>query len=582
MGRRFTFWILLVICPGCAGVNGGAAAGPARPPVEAPSVRSAAGAERRVIAGQRPYLAKIHRLLLPGWSDVLATAQSQLPAHHPANARHRVAEVALRLSPDGRPVARRIHRSSGAVHFDNSALLVVSWLRDLPPLPASLRGAGEVTLIWSFHRDARGCRPEHARLQHRALPPREALKRALAADAWDVAARIVQQQPRRHDLAAMVLDAALAADDPRARRLAMGQVSSERIRLILDRENASQTWSAGLKILIHRRDLRVLLTMLRRRSGPDTWGRRLAPEPVRAAQVVKILDALLRAGGTPTPEQLAHLVEDRRPEVALAALRLVRDRATLARAWRRWKSNPDVAAPVAARRWNAGAAGAAEQRLLRWQLLRRPATVLKDLVRWPIPELQAELAKIIEDSARSPSVRVQAVEAYTRLRAPVSPLLAALKTKGQDPALQLALVKALGQAKQGQRRISLRLARVAYHAQDALAAEALAALVHLGLERYRSDVLYRASRLKPRHRARVLRELWRYKTFAVSILCRLLQDPNPRLSAAARQSLERIPSTKARQALAASPRVAAPAPTAARGGEGPLQRLVLLVLAPRS
>ncbi len=537
-----------------------------------------AGPPRELPGDQRRYLEEIYRRLRVGWDDALANAAAFYPAADPVNDPSLMAEVELTLGASGQPAAMRLVSRSRSHRFDNSALLVVSWLRGLPPLPVSLP-EGHVRLRWRFHRDARGCAPTYAALQVQPLPLAQALERAMDGARWPEASRILAEQP---GLARQVIERGLVSGE-RTRHLALAALPTDRLAALLGRERTAGFWSVGIAVLEARRERAALLALVER-LAPATpgFGKEAEITEATAPLLAWLLLACSRLGLEVPEASLRRALEQAPdPVLAAAAIPALRSSALAAREWPRWAGEPLVGPPLAAivcsgagaqRQASAPCPGWAERAVQAALEGTEPAPVLAALSRWPVPRFRATLLQLAASRRLAAPSRVAAVQAGARVAGPLQPLLALLRA--DELEVQIAAARALA-ASGERRRVAYRLLTLVQESRGRLAAEALGAAASLGMPELLPDLLYRAARLPAAARAPLVRELWRYGDAALTWLRRALAAPEPELRTAAQASLARLGGEAGRPAAAPRDELTA-APVEARSFEELLRQAAQL------
>lgn len=488
----------------------------------------------------RAFLLAVHRKVEDPWNVVREKAMVWLPPDDPANDPRLVAVVDLPIDSKGQPGPPKIHRGSGHRPFDLSALEVMEKVRELPPLPNA--GEGRLVLRWAFFRNKLSASPEYASL--RVVPftsKREALHHALDLRRWSRAKEILHQHPDDPELWAVLVEAGLGADDPTLRELSLGLATSGRIKAFLSNKgNERRYWVASLAILRTRGDNPTIVALLQQvltgpEGDPRTWRLLRLSETMKRSQI-----------GVPEP-LLVDLLTDLSAEVVRAALPLVQSPGPLLKARPRLKTRPRLFCGLAVRRLSLGDDPKASK-LARW-CLKSPhrEEALEALARFPVPALVGQVESLVKNQKMPPTVRIKAIEVMasqpSSVPVTVTPVLIALRDK--DPGVQRAAARALGQPRKWRRNrkgIAFRLADLSHRKRNRgpVAAEALVSLAKLGSRHFWRDLTWRSAKLKPKHQARVISELWRFGAAAVPILKKKLASPQEIIRRAASSSLARI------------------------------------------
>lgn len=547
-----------------------ASAAKAAAPVVASAGRSAA---------VREYLARVHAKMRFGWNEVQDGARMMYPPGHPANHPNTMAEVTIRLNADGQPTSVRMTRRSGVRVFDNSALKVAGWLRDLPPLPAELRD-GHVSITWQFYRDSRGCKPAYARITIGALSPEEALQRALERRDWARARAVLTEHGARPTVAAIIAEAGIRSGQAGLRRLALRLAPSRRVVAFLSGRGADDLWDAGVAELAERRAHGSLVYLARRYVAPRGSMRARAVtsrsrDRARCLQIVRVM----KRCKTRVPRALTRqLLSDHRPAVVFAALGLVRSQAVLQEVADRAKLGPDLAVAMAVRRRSLGPDARATKTIRAALRGPRQLAAVEALAAYPLRCLAPDLARLARSSRTPVAVRERALQVLAQLQTEMGAFYVAMR--GKIPRLQIAAARALATFTCNHRGISYRLADLAYTSRGQVKAEALAAQARIGLEKFLADVLWRTSRLSTPHKALVARNLWGFGAAAVPALTKMARHGESQLREAAIASLRRLDCDEARSALAGlddADQHGGRAPTArAARSRSPIRQLLLL------
>jgi TonB family protein len=505
----------------------------------------------------RAFLLKVHRVVEDPWNVVRAKAKVWLPKNDPANDPRLVAVVDLPIDSKGQPGPPRIHRRSGHSPFDLSALEVMEKVRELPPLPNA--GEGRLVLRWTFFRNKLSASPEYASL--RVVPftsKREALRHALDLRRWSQAKQILHQHPDDPELFAVLAEAGMTAKDPALRELSLGLATSGRIRAFLSSEggNKRRYWAAALTTLCTRRDSPAIVALLQQvLAGPGAPRRGARNRNSRTWRLLQLCETIQRtqnAGMIPEP-LLVDLLTDPQADVVRAALPLVRSPGPLLKARQRLKTRPRLFCVLAVRRLSLGHDPQASK-LARW-CLNSPhrEEALEALARFPVPALVGQVEALVKSQKAPTSVRIKAIEVMagqpSSVTVTMKPVLIALRAK--DPGVQRAAARALGQPHRWLRNrkgIAFRLADLSHRKNNRgpVAAEALVSLAKLGSRHFWRDLTWRSAKLKPKHQARVISELWRFGAAAVPILKKKLASPQEIIRRAASSSLARISGSKTR------------------------------------
>jgi TonB family protein len=501
------------------------------------------------------YITEIHNRIHHRWVELLVKCRMWLPPGHPANRPGLKAVVELRLDEDGQPDKLRVYKSSGFKPFDDSAKGVMSTVDKLPPLPREA-GEGYGVIRWTFHRDPElSCSASHATLGVEAFPPQVALRRALSRRDWKRAREVLSQHRDDPQVVATLVEAGLRSGDPGVQRLAVRRATTPRILAIVVDHPSRALWREGVATLAARREKKVLVTVLRELLGVGAKGRK-----VSASRVLATLDALHRLRVALPADLLPPLLQSGRDRVTVNTLCLVHDAATLGSVAPLAKKRSSLDVALRARRCALGACETLDE--LTAVLDGRNARVALAVInRCPTHRLAAAVAALAKRDSAPAKLRVLAIEALAgiareqhRAKKDIKPVVFALYTtlRSSDERIQLATVEALGRARFLQTSISYRLTDVAYHGKVTrrAATRAVVSIIRLGVPRFQADVQYLANRLPPADRAAVVRELWRYGDSVVLQLVKLHEGSDPALRRAAAASLARIPTDRARRALA--------------------------------
>lgn len=570
----------LILITSCAqGVSGKETRTAATASAQAPIVDSSQPEQVRA------YLAAAHELMKDGWDEVRANAAAIFPPRHAANQPDRLALLELRIDPHGKPAGLRVVSSSGFLPFDNSALRVMSWVKQMPPLPESL-GQGHVVLRWAFHRDQRACNPIYAKLIVHPFTPEEGMRQALSRRQWGRASQLLADHPGHPGLLALVADVGLGSRDPRVRRMALRMAPATQIRATLaDPDVDPATWSTGLRVLEQRHEEAVITSLLMREVLPSTNWRQPAAAAAkpRTRRIGQLIRALSRLKAQIAGDLLHRLLTVGDRDVALATLLLVHTAAPLLKARKAWAKDPSMTTALAVRCLSIGPDKAAEK-VVRWALgTQHREAALRALLRFPVPRVMDAVEALVKSDRTPTTARALAAEVMGRSDgSSVATLYFALRAS--DPQVQIAAARALGKIgrKSKKKAITYRLSDLAYRGRGKVTAVALACQARVGaagMDAFRKDLLRRASRLRKEHKALVVGSLWGYGPAVVPRLVELLDDPSPLVRAAAVRSLKRIGGPAARGALAkVAPARAGrtKAHKAGKGKPGPsLQQLIL-------
>ena len=573
MARRKLTLLLLVLgfvpgCPAASTSQGGGTqvevlreSGPteARPTGAAQTTRTETGPElpAGLAADVKAYLLAVHQLVEREWREgVLARASAALPPSHPANQRQLVAEVAVSLDFDGQPSGARVARSSGYRAFDESALAVMRLARKLPPLPPSI-GEGVTTLIWRFHRDERASSPAHARLDVKPPGPEEAMRRALARGQLDRARQLLRSSAGNPAVLELVAGAGLAASQAPVRRLALQLASPTQLQAVIPSSlRDAARWRLLLAALAARKNTRQLTALLDRAAAPGT----------EAARLIDLLDALAWLEAPVASPLLVKLLARPEPAVVIAAANLARRADVLEAPLARWKSAPQTAGPLAVRVRALGESATADE-LIRHTLAGPDALPTLDAIaRHMVKAYDAELEALVRSSKTGPAVRERAIEVLAVRHPSIGALYVALRDI--HPAVQIAAARALARSRGNKVAISNRLADLAARTRGDVQTEMLAALAHIGDERFRDDTLRRVKQLDPARQVVIAEALGSYGEKAIAVLAKMLAQPSPALRAAAARGLARIGSERAKRLLASLPQ------SPPRPSPSPLQQLL--------
>jgi hypothetical protein len=513
------------------------------------------------------YLSKLYEQIQPWWHAGLKKAGSSYKKDHCVHDKSLEAVVVVRFDDNDKPGRRTVERPSGCKLFDETAISLLEWLRDIPPRPRSLAGKeGRLLLRWRFHRDGRGCEPAYAALDVEARPPEERLTRALASKDWGKAHQVLVES-RSPSVLAVLAEAALKSDEPRARRLALGIATTARIEAVLQADGTIETWLKGIKVLESRRADAALAHLAQTKAA--------ARKATDVPHLKLLIDTLKRRGARPAPAVLDALLTHPTRDVVLEAFALVKATMALKRVRKAWKKNAGMTGALAVRWCSLDREPAAQKALLKLLAGEGRNQILRALVRYPLPFVVDDLAALIRSSAPAAD-RVLAIRVLAKIKgAPRKALHAALLSKA--PGVQIAASRALGLVPDKKPATTYRLADVARRTRDHdVIAAALAAMARLGVEKTRRDLMYLMARLPVAERGPILANMWAYGKPAVRVLVREAKK-SPALIEPAMASLRRIQSDAARRALdelaaeaPKKPAKPAPAPT-------PLERLLLEV-----
>jgi TonB family protein len=481
---------------------------PARGQPSSPKGTPAAGQTRL----QRAYLARVHKLFKDTWQKTLTDAGALLPPSHPANDPKRMVELEVDLDRRARITVVRVVKPSGFPPFDESASITVKRLKRLPPLPPEL-ARYNVRLRWRFYRDKRACDPRFARVLLIPFTPPQALRRALRKGQLDRARQILERSSTLMELYSILADHALKSKDPQLLPLIMDVVPRDR-----------------------------LLRIVRRGRG--------------TARKLAALQALARRQGQAGLPQELHgwLNAQRRPELVVAAARMVRKSLELDRLLSKWEvadtgkedaQNWRVLGPLAVYRLAVGPTSRAESLLKRALAGPRPGPALEAIGDAGLASAAKQVEAVVRDRKAPREARVAAIGALGRLQGSPVPLYAALKSK--DPEVLIAAARALGQFHGSRKGISFRLNHLAFNASREVATEALVAMARLGDPRFKLEVYRLASGMKPEHQARVAAAMWGFGAPALKVLEKMLGHDDRRVRRAALSSLRRLDAPRARE-----------------------------------
>jgi TonB family protein len=542
----------LILITSCAqGVSGKETKTAATASAQAPIVDSSQPKQVRT------YLDAAHKLMKDGWDEVRANAAAMFPPGHAANQPDRQTLVELRIDPHGKPARLRVVSSSGFRPFDNSALRVMSWVKQMPALPESL-GQGHVVLRWAFHRDQRACNPIYAKVIVHPFTPEEGMRLALDRHQWGRASQLLADHPGHPGLLALVAEVGLSSYDLRVRRMALRMAPAPQIRATLaDPGVDPSTWSVGLRALEQRREEAAITSLLRQEVLPSSNWRQpagAAAAKPRTRRISQLIRSLSRLKAQISGDLLHRLLTDRDHDVALATLPLVHTAAPLLRARKAWAKDPTMTSALAVRRLSLGPDKAVEK-VVRWALgTKHREAALRALLRFPVPRVMDAVEALVKSDKTPTTARTLAAAAMGHgTCSSIAPLYIALRAS--DPQVQIAAARALGKiGRRGKKKaITYRLSDLAYRGRGKVTAVALACQARVGaagMDAFRKDLLRRSRRLRKDHKALVVGSLWGYGPVVVPRLVKLADDPSPVVRAAAVRSLKRIKGPAAKGALA--------------------------------
>ena len=364
----------------------------------------------------------------------------------------------------------------------------------------------------------------------------------------------------------MLTDAALASEDPRVRRLALGIASTVKVEAALEADGSKATWTRGVAVLEGRRDAAVLTRLAHKIAA--------ARKAADAGRLKPAIGSLARLGARLDPAVLDALLTHPAPEVVLDAFALVKGTMALKRVRKAWKQDAGMTGALAVRWCSLDKEPAAQKALLKLLAGAGRRLILRALVRYPLPFIADDLATLIRSGAPAAD-RVLAIRVLTKLKgAPRKALHAALLSGA--PEVKIAASRALGQVPDGKQATTYRLADVARRNKDHdVIAAALAAMARLGVEKTRRDLMYLMARLPVDKRAPVVANMWAYGEPAVRPLLKLAKKDRE-LCEPAMASLRRIQGDVARKALDELT-AGAPKPAEPSRRPGPLEQLLLEV-----
>ena len=500
-------------------------------------------------ADETKYLASIHGQIQHRWKQVMVNAQALLPSSHPANDRSRVTEIAVFLSDNGQLKRIRIHKTSGNNPFDNSALATMTRISKYPKLPARLQ-EGHVELRWRFHRDARACAPDHVSVVLHPLTPEEAFSRALSRQQWEVARRIMQQNPDRQTIVSILAEAGLSSKDAGLNVLALRIAPKQRVLALLENETAMPRWKRALDVLASRGGSAEIVEHLRWIARPR-FNRSAQASAEEAQKIATILDVLTRMGAKAPASMVNGLVGRKDAAVVLAAAPMSTDAAALSSALKTFINDPKVAGPLAVYRLAQGPDSYAQAVAAKALAHKTGVNTLRALQRVPVRSLATNVEAMVRDNKTPVATRLEAIKAMAGLTDSPAAIFTAMSAP--DTRVKVAAIRALGQFKTNTNGICYRLSAIGMKNRNEIGAEALASVARIGSDKFLPAMAYMTNRQRPAHKHIVIASYWGFGKVVVPMLNRLADHSDAKVREAARSSLDRI----AGKAVTAAPVVKA-------------------------